>query len=665
MIAITHALSAALLHFVWQGLAITILCWLALFFLRKSSAPLRYAVSCGSLVMLVLLPAVTTWALYERPAAGLPSRGVLAEAFGVSISMPSAGGVNWLGLAESWALPVWCCGVFIFSLRMIWGCAQVAALRRAGTTADAVLAAAFDRLAQRMGLARPVRLLLSPVSDSPSVTGWWKPVVLLPFSAVAGLTPEQLEAVLAHELAHILRHDYLVNLLQMAAETLLFYHPAVWWISRRIRHERELCCDDLAVQACGGALSYARALTALEKMRASRPALALGSTDGPLFFRVKRLVAGGTEYGPSKLSGTVALALGVACLALVVNWARAQEPARRAATQDRAGVTVNTAGAVVLHRTIVDYPEELRAKGVQGTVSVEVILDNAGQVADARVLSGPTELRRTALSSVLNWHFAAQTAGSRVVEITFQPPAEPVAHEEHSQTPSEGSRGWAFVTTDDKGNARTSTVRADIERQQAAERLLEAEQRVIELREQIAAAQNDSGANASNLEKLQRQLAERMAETHNAQRELGNAQVDVQNREQRRQIEMAEKEMLAARQRSENPELAARSEVDARALRSSLEDLERLTQLRSESISGKPVIRIEFRGLSEDAVNTLLPRLPIHTGDTLSDSSREAISRALRDYDRHLEFNYNIEPDGVILRVHVAGTAGSNDVIRK
>ena len=105
-------------------------------------------------------------------------------------------------------------------------------------------------------------------------------MVLLPSATLLGLTPEQLEAVIAHELAHIKRYDYLVNMLQMLVETLLFYHPAVWWLSARIRHERELCCDDLAVDSCGDALCYARALTRLERLRISAPAAALGSTGG-------------------------------------------------------------------------------------------------------------------------------------------------------------------------------------------------------------------------------------------------------------------------------------------------------------------------------------------------------------------------------------------------
>ena len=109
-----------------------------------------------------------------------------------------------------------------------------------------------------------------PRVDVPTVIGWLKPVVLLPASALAGLSPNQVEAILAHELAHIRRHDYLVNLLQTLVETLLFYHPAVWWLSRRIRAERENCCDDLAVSLCGDPVAYAAALAELEDLRGRR-----------------------------------------------------------------------------------------------------------------------------------------------------------------------------------------------------------------------------------------------------------------------------------------------------------------------------------------------------------------------------------------------------------
>jgi HEAT repeat protein len=122
------------------------------------------------------------------------------------------------------------------------------------------------------------------------VVGWLRPVILLPASALTGLSPQQLEAILAHELAHIRRHDYLINLLQAVVETLLFYHPAVWWVSRRIRQEREHCCDDLAVAVCGDSLTYARALLEMEQLRAAGPQLAMAANGGSLMNRIQRLV---------------------------------------------------------------------------------------------------------------------------------------------------------------------------------------------------------------------------------------------------------------------------------------------------------------------------------------------------------------------------------------
>src|SRR5439155_21398489 len=123
------------------------------------------------------------------------------------------------------------------------------------------------KLASRIGLSRPGRLLVSAVVQVPTVVGWIRPVVLMPIGALTGLPSEQVEALLLHELTHIRRHDYLVNILQGFAEALLFYHPAVWWVSSQIRIERELCCDDAAVSASGDVLTYARALAELESFR--------------------------------------------------------------------------------------------------------------------------------------------------------------------------------------------------------------------------------------------------------------------------------------------------------------------------------------------------------------------------------------------------------------
>lgn len=655
MTVITHALSAALLHFVWQGLMLTILFWLAMFLLRKRSASLRYVVSCAALALLVVLPVITTWAFYEYPEGAPGGTAVLVDTQVEATHAPPGGRLDWLALAQAWAVPVWSCGVLLFSMRMAWGCTQIAALRRTGEAVDAQLGSAFAELASRMGVARPVCLLFSKVTDSPSVTGWLRPVVLLPVAAAAGLTPDQLEAVLAHELAHIRRHDYLVNLLQMAAETLLFYHPAVWWISARIRHERELCCDDLAVGACGGALSYARALTALEKVRVARSALALGSTDGPLFYRIRRLVMGGDEYGPSKLSGTIALTLGVACLALCVNWARGQEPTRalvqrEEVTQDSEGVTVNTGGAIVLHRPRIEYPGPLIEKHVQGIVSVEATLDDAGNVIDARVLSGPNELRRVALTSVLSWHFSPVGRGNTpIVQISFQTPA--TASKPAVETKGQAEDGGRIqLTTPEltlaaQGSLITERNRNTLTLAFLADELAQAKERLAAVQSQPGAGIGEINEARSQLSEMERKLA--TAQARSAESEQGQNQIQ-------ERVELFEK--LRAAKESQG------STGDNPEIRAQIERFERiLAEQRSsvQNLNGRKLAAIEIRGLSEEAGKDLLSRLPVHQGDTLTTDSMEAATRVIRQFDEHLEFSYGPEPEGAVLRIHPPGAAGA------
>ena len=153
---------------------------------------------------------------------------------------------------------------------------------------DPPLKNTLQKLAQRLRVTGPVKLVESTLVQIPTVVGWLRPVILLPASAIVGLTPKQLEALLAHELAHIRRHDYLINMLQSIIEILGFYHPAVWWISHQIRIERENCCDDLAVSISGDTAHYAKTLVEMERIRSGHAELALAavakvlpSTTGP------------------------------------------------------------------------------------------------------------------------------------------------------------------------------------------------------------------------------------------------------------------------------------------------------------------------------------------------------------------------------------------------
>ena len=192
------------------------------------------------------------------------------------------------GMVSAWAL-----GVIFLSVRFFLGWRSVESLRRSGTLPeDAAWTARFESLKARLKISRPVTMLVSATSAVPMVIGWFKPVVLVPAGLFLGLRAPQLEAILAHELAHIRRHDYLANLLQAVAETVLFYHPAVWWVSAQMRKEREHCCDDIGSSITGSALDYVRALTALEEIRgvASVPAGAVSAAGGSLLGRVRRLL---------------------------------------------------------------------------------------------------------------------------------------------------------------------------------------------------------------------------------------------------------------------------------------------------------------------------------------------------------------------------------------
>ena len=403
MTALEQALRTALLDFVWQGVVVAFLLWMVLFVMRRRSANARYIASCLALVTLVALPILTVCVAYTRP---IPAR--INEQFLSSVPQTVAavwkGSVastpDWLGSLGSLAIPAWALGVILFSLRLAWGSRQVAVLRRSGEPAEGPVLAVAAAIGSRLGLTRPVRLLITSLAEGPSVVGWIRPVILLPAATLIGLTPEQLEAVLAHEFAHIRRYDYLVNVLQMVVETLLFYHPAVWWTSARIRHERELCCDDLAVSLCGDPVCYARALTKLERLRTLAPKMAMGSNDGPLLYRIQRLTGAATRrFGPSRLPGILAI-----CLAL-------------------AGVRVDVGDATVLVRVPVEYPRSAIEDEIEGNVRVEVTVDASGKVKVAHVLSGPDELRDTVLASVQKWNFKADSSSDPVrVSVRFQLP---------------------------------------------------------------------------------------------------------------------------------------------------------------------------------------------------------------------------------------------------
>ncbi len=317
---LAQAVGLALLHALWQGAIVAGVLAAALALLSRHSAQVRYAVSCAALAVVFGLAIVTAVRSYtprvERQAEPLMvSAAVPADAVLIPASDPSP---SWIDRANQAIATVrehtpqiviaWLFGVFILTIRLAvsWSRARTLAAHASQPAGDH-WQRVVHRLADAIGLRRAVRLVVSRAVDVPSVIGWTAPAILLPVTSFTGLSPEQLEMVLAHELAHIRRHDFLINALQAVVETLLFYNPGVWYVSRQIRNERENCCDDLTVSLCGDAIEYARALAQLEELRA--PSLALAANGGSLMARVRRLVGARGDGSLFSTNGWTAVAV--------------------------------------------------------------------------------------------------------------------------------------------------------------------------------------------------------------------------------------------------------------------------------------------------------------------------------------------------------------------
>jgi beta-lactamase regulating signal transducer with metallopeptidase domain/protein involved in polysaccharide export with SLBB domain len=335
------ALGWTLLHSLWQGTIAAVALAAILRASRGASSAPRYLIAAMAMAAVVATSVATFVHLNQTAAPALAPADHFAPAVQTAsdaklVEIPPAGhsitsfaqrlrpAIPWLGL--TWAVGV-----------VILGCSQLAGwtlILRLGSSArpivDAALPALFDQLVDLLGISRGVRLAQSGLVQVPTVIGWLRPIVLLPASALTGLTADQLRGLLAHELAHVRRCDYLANLIQAAIETLFFYHPAVWWIGRRIREEREHCCDDVAAAICDRA-DYARALARMEHLRQT-PSPAMSARGGVLLPRIRRLLSGGRKTSSPGWSWVVPALLLIAVVCLLAIH-QPQAKADNAATQ--------------------------------------------------------------------------------------------------------------------------------------------------------------------------------------------------------------------------------------------------------------------------------------------------------------------------------------------
>ena len=303
-----HRLGWTILHFLWQGTVIA-----AAYAMLRSllgSAHLssrgRYVLACAALGVMAVAPPLTFLLVSDANAS----------------SSWTVSAVEWQRLLTA-VVALWPWGVVAFSIRLAGGWRLAARLRSTSHPAPVEWRRTLERIAARVGATQPVRLLVSSLVDVPTVVGWLRPVILVPVEFLTGLSVDHITAILAHELAHIRRSTIISRASCKAwSKQVLFYHPAVWWVSDQIRAERELCCDDLAVAAMGDALAYARALAELESRQPGRLTPVLAANGGSLVNRVRRLMEPAQAIannlpGPGAASGMTLLWLAGIAMAAV------------------------------------------------------------------------------------------------------------------------------------------------------------------------------------------------------------------------------------------------------------------------------------------------------------------------------------------------------------
>ena len=330
----------ALLHFLWQGVLLAAGLAVTQRRLRNASASDRHALACTTLALMAIAPLVTFWVLGSTGPSIASSAAVVAPAQSATVSVLATGSAETIAPGSAtlpasllpwmpWITALWILGVAVSALRLLGGAWRLHRwATRETSPAPSEWQECCDSLGRRLGLRSPVPLRESPRVHGPLIVGWFRPMLVLPLGMLQSLPGLQIEALLLHELAHVHGRDPLIHLLQRAVETLLFYHPAVWWVSEQIRREREHRCDDRVIEAQGEGHSLAEALVTLaERMHSAEP-LALAATDGSVASRVRRLLQGrppGSTGTTASRKGWVrrtlvlmAVGLGIALVSLVL-----------------------------------------------------------------------------------------------------------------------------------------------------------------------------------------------------------------------------------------------------------------------------------------------------------------------------------------------------------
>lgn len=387
-----QVIGQTMLHSLWQGILVAgvlVACWPML---RESTAANRYASFSVALLALFGL-VMSTFAYLYGASTGSLGLNLLAETEFLYTNEGQGGAALAQGSESGMFFPllvlIWIGGMSIMSIKLILEWVYLERLRIHSSALDNSWQLKLDQLAEQMGLPQGIQLLQSKWVNSPVTIGMFRPIVLMPIGLVNGLQTEQVACILAHELAHIRRHDFLVNMLQSIVETILFFNPMVWWLSRHIREERELCCDDIAAGVTGDKRQLAYTLAKLEEWRMEVPSLALGFNSKPnkAIARIRRLIG---QEGHTKVvtKGWTSMIMLMALITLVAF---------------RPTDAVESAEAITELDPVLAYHEEMRAAEaaeLEQRVATELLEEELGQ-AESAMLELKLHQERQAILEVL------------------------------------------------------------------------------------------------------------------------------------------------------------------------------------------------------------------------------------------------------------------------
>ena len=296
-----QAIGWTMIHSLWQGFAVAILMGIVMIGLQKKSSKVRHEFAFFSLFLIFIMSLSTFIYLYDSAVEG--------ATLGTTITVIAEGGfvlenativqsffqesIEYFNEHLPLIVTLWLMGMVFFLLRLLGGLAFIQKLKtQQQQPLPSKWQTVFGKIHSKFPMKKTVRIVESALAKTPMVIGYLKPVILFPLGAINQLSQQEVEAVLAHELAYIYRNDYLLNIIQSFIEIIFYYHPAVWWISANIRTERENCCDDIAVKVCGSSITYVKALVTLEEIQPT-PNLAMSFSSGSknqLLNRVKRIL---------------------------------------------------------------------------------------------------------------------------------------------------------------------------------------------------------------------------------------------------------------------------------------------------------------------------------------------------------------------------------------